>query len=604
MECTMYDYIFELDETSPRANQPEKIKLKLNNHQLACIYKAKMMEQKGDFIFKKNKRNQNHCIHLADEIKINSNIGILGDIVGYGKTLTALGLIASSDISTIKKKNNIIQDLNSHRNYSYIQYEVENKYINSKTIIKSTLVLVPRGPVYIQWQKSLESFTTLKYLAIDNLMTIKKQLPELKNDNEQEIIEFFNQYDVVLIKNTTFDILISYYANSEYDIHLLPFIKRWSRVFIDEAHDICHRVPLLYYEYLWLISGTYKKIFENIRGAHNIKEVLTYENINLISVKCTKDFVKNSFSIPEPIENYYKCKMPAQFNAIRQLINENILDKINANDIAGAIKDLGGKSETNDNVIELVSQDIKREIQNKEREREYILSIDIPDDVKANKIKSIDNDIKIKKDKLQDLTNRISELNGKMCSICMYEMENPIVLECTHTYCATCIIKWLEKNMNCPECRSSIDTNKMIAIVNKETFENQVLETNKIMSKEDTLLKIIKNSPEGKFLIFSKYDNGFINIATTLKKHNIKSSELKGNTQHMLNVLDKFKIGEIKVILLNTNFAGSGIDISCATDVILYHSMGLEKYQAIGRAQRVGRTDILNIHYLCYEHEM
>jgi hypothetical protein len=32
--------------------------------------------------------------------------------------------------------------------------------------------------------------------------------------------------------------------------------------------------------------------------------------------------------------------------------------------------------------------------------------------------------------------------------------------------------------------------------------------------------------------------------------------------------------------------------------------MGMAKYQAIGRAQRVGRTEKLNIHYLCYEHEM
>ena len=79
---------------------------------------------------------------------------------------------------------------------------------------------------------------------------------------------------------------------------------------------------------------------------------------------------------------------------------------------------------------------------------------------------------------------------------------------------------------------------------------------------------------------------------------------MKGNTAHMMKVLEKFKSGNIKVILLNTHFAGSGIDIQCATDVVIFHSMGLEKYQAIGRAQRVGRKDTLNINYLCYEHEM
>jgi SNF2 family DNA or RNA helicase len=72
----------------------------------------------------------------------------------------------------------------------------------------------------------------------------------------------------------------------------------------------------------------------------------------------------------------------------------------------------------------------------------------------------------------------------------------------------------------------------------------------------------------------------------------------------MLNVLDRFKKGITKIILLNTQYAGSGIEINYATDVIIFHSMGLDKQQAIGRAQRVGRTSILNIHNLCYEDEM
>jgi SNF2 family DNA or RNA helicase len=79
---------------------------------------------------------------------------------------------------------------------------------------------------------------------------------------------------------------------------------------------------------------------------------------------------------------------------------------------------------------------------------------------------------------------------------------------------------------------------------------------------------------------------------------------LKGTTSHMMNVLNKFKKGDIKIILLNTQYAGSGIDINFATDVIIFHSMGLDKQQAVGRAQRVGRTEQLYIHNLCYDHEM
>ena len=72
----------------------------------------------------------------------------------------------------------------------------------------------------------------------------------------------------------------------------------------------------------------------------------------------------------------------------------------------------------------------------------------------------------------------------------------------------------------------------------------------------------------------------------------------------MVNILNDFRNSKIKVILLNTLYAGSGIDISFATDVIIYHQMGLHKNQAIGRAQRVGRVNQLYIHNLCYEQEM
>lgn len=591
-----YEYDIELDENSCRSLQPKDIKIKLNAHQLACIYKAKIMEQNGNIKYKKIITDYLNGTVTDDIITVNTNIGILGDIVGYGKTLTALGIISECSLNDIQLYKKFTNNLISNRNYSYISCESTNKNSYDFSTINSTLIIVPRGPVYSQWEKSLENYTNLKYLAIDNLMFIKKNLPAMKDENYEEIITYFNQFDVVLIKSTTLDILFSLYETG--GIFNKPFIKSWKRIIIDEAHDICNKIPIMYYNYLWLISGTYNKIMNNVRYCPNIREVITYDNINLITVKCTKDFVKNSFEIPEPIEKYYKCKIPAHFNAIRQLISNSLIDRFNANDIIGIIKDLGGKSDTNDNVVDLVCQEIKKEIFNKEKEKEYIASLDIAEEFKATRIKNIDIELKLKNEKLKDLTDRISELTHKMCSICMCDIERPIVLECTHAYCATCILKWLDKSYNCPECRIKIDVNKMIAITNEISIPNTIL------SKEDTLIKIIKDKPEGKFLVFSKYDSGFVKLANMLKANGIKSSELKGNTSCMLNILDKFKIGELNVILLNTNFAGSGIDISFATDVVLFHSMGIEKHQAIGRAQRVGRKDILNIHYLYYDHEM
>lgn len=628
----VYEYRVEIDRCAPRARQPDKILMKMKDHQLACLHKATLMERTGEIKYdiKGNLhaniqdvfRYHNFCNKIKDKVIVNTNIGILGDIVGYGKTLTALSIIAANEDIHINEKQNV--SYCSTRNYGYMSYSTENTNIlPNDQVINSTLVIVPRGPVYVQWQKCLEENTSLKFLAIENLNYIKKHLPEYKNDNADEIINFFNQFDVVLIKNTTLEVLFAYYwnrndqiaASTSSSVDKLSFIKRWKRVMIDEAHDISNKIPLLYYNFIWLISGTYENILHSSRSYNNIlyhiKDAVNFNTINLVLVKGKKDFVQSSFKIPIPIEKRYLCKLNAKIDAIKKFINPDILEKINANDILGAVRDLGGKNETEDGVIELITKEIKRDIQNKELERDYTLSLDIPADNKAAKLKIIDNDILLNKRKLEDLTQRISELDKKMCSICMFEMENPIMLECTHSYCGVCIVKWLEKTMKCPECRSFIDMNKLIAIKKIDECNevddnvNEIIDPAAILlSKEDTMLKIIKGNPDGKYLVFSKYDSVFYKLMQTLNANNISCSELKGNTSHMINVLNKFKAGEIKVILLNTNFAGSGIDISYATDVIIYHTMGLAKYQAIGRAQRVGRNDVLNIHHLCYEHEM
>jgi superfamily II DNA/RNA helicase len=159
----------------------------------------------------------------------------------------------------------------------------------------------------------------------------------------------------------------------------------------------------------------------------------------------------------------------------------------------------------------------------------------------------------------------------------------------------------------CPECRAPINADKLIAIVSDDkinsTATNEII-VKQTFNKQEMLINIIKNKPDGKFLVFSRVDNGFASIIENLNKNNITYAELKGHTGHMMNVLDSFKSGKLKVILLNTFYAGSGIDINFATDVIIFHSMGIDKQQAVGRAQRVGRNETLTVHNLCYEHEM
>jgi superfamily II DNA or RNA helicase len=596
-------YDLELNDNNNKAIQPVNILTKLKSHQLTSLYKCIEMENIGEIkykirdvnlIFTNDNSNLNNSY---TNIKIGTNIGILGDTVGYGKTLIALSLIASNNLNNIHINPNYIKSHFGVRNYNYLNITMENNLIKKdNNIINSTLVIVPRGPVYLQWEKMILENTKLKVLAINNNSFIKNNLPKYDGYNKQEIYEYFEKYDIVLIKNTTFKLLYNSYK----------IYDNWKRIMIDEAHDIIHQIPdNLNYYYLWLISGTYIDILKrsNNNYSYGLKRLMNDVSLNLIVVKNNIDFIKSSFNLPEPIEKFYLCKLPVNYLIAKKFLNNSVMEKINANDFAGAIKELGGKNETEDNIIELVSKGLKRELHNFEMEKTYITNQDILDEDKELKLKNINIKITNQQNKITDLTERMKSLNTNNCIICMDTVKNPVLLDCTHLYCGSCIFKWVKDNKNCPYCRTPIlSYDKLIAIVNDNNKPIEHKET--ILTKEDTFINIVKNKPEGKFIVFSKNDLGFELIKSKMNDNNVKYDFLKGNTSHMLNVLDKFKTGKINVILLNTQYAGSGIDINYATDVIIFHAMGIDKQQAIGRAQRVGRQTELYIHNLTYEHEI
>ena len=66
----------------------------------------------------------------------------------------------------------------------------------------------------------------------------------------------------------------------------------------------------------------------------------------------------------------------------------------------------------------------------------------------------------------------------------------------------------------------------------------------------------------------------------------------------------KFRDKEYRVLLLNASCFGAGLNLQFTDEVYIFHRMSVDlEYQVIGRAQRMGRTSALNIHYMCYENE-
>lgn len=181
------------------------------------------------------------------------------------------------------------------------------------------------------------------------------------------------------------------------------------------------------------------------------------------------------------------------------------------------------------------------------------------------------------------------------CSICYELLSDPVIEPaCDNAFCGKCLLTALSYNKDCPICRSKIDTTKLIYI---GEASNDKLKKPK--TKNQYLTEIILSSPNGKFIVFSSWDETFDQIRCLFDTEQITYTEIKGTAETRTKNITNFKEGRIQVIFLNSGNNGSGINLQEATDIILYHTMSKDTMtQIMGRANRIGRQIPLTVHHL------
>jgi SNF2 family DNA or RNA helicase len=170
-----------------------------------------------------------------------------------------------------------------------------------------------------------------------------------------------------------------------------------------------------------------------------------------------------------------------------------------------------------------------------------------------------------------------------------------------------CILQSLARNTSCPLCRTLVNpsslkkiTTENIVVANRSNIE----EKNQPKKKIDSFFDILEKNPKGKFLVFSRYDNSFLEIIDGCKTRNLITKELKGTKDTIAATLNSFRDGKVNILLMNTIQMGAGLNITEATHVILLHSMTHEEEkQILGRAYRVGRKNELHFIKLLYPDE-
>ena len=107
----------------------------------------------------------------------------------------------------------------------------------------------------------------------------------------------------------------------------------------------------------------------------------------------------------------------------------------------------------------------------------------------------------------------------------------------------------------------------------------------------------------GRFLIFSNYES-FGKLQEKLEEAGIGHTKLCGTGAAIQRQVRQFEEGKTPVLLLNATHYGAGLNLQKASHVIMTHRMCADmEGQVVGRAQRTGRSGVLQVEQLLHPGE-
>ena len=204
-----------------------------------------------------------------------------------------------------------------------------------------------------------------------------------------------------------------------------------------------------------------------------------------------------------------------------------------------------------------------------------------------------------------------------MCILCEKEYENNDNRYysncCNKNSCGECLKEWYHKLLHkkCLFCNK--DEILYEDFKNEKQHEEMKLnEKSGIKYTKKTKIEFLEYfiktkiyAGDCKVIICSSYIMIFKDIKILFQKYNVKYIELDdGNIDSIYNSINEYTYGNIKVLLLNSNLFGCGLNLQCTTYILFLHkNEEMFEKQIIGRSQRPGRNKKLNLWYLMHENE-
>jgi hypothetical protein len=599
----------EITEDDTKAVQPN-CAIKLRPHQLSLLQKCIDFETSVQYLSRYSRvRN----LPISDTDYFKTNVGIIGDRVGSGKSYVMLSIIMANDITA--KELNIVKTAA----FNQVQFH----FFDATKAIKTNMIVIPHNLSY-QWDLYIKKFgfaESFKYKVMNKL--------KLVEDFVDEEAPF--DYDLLLVTSTYYNKVCEFFLRSR---------KRLQRVFFDEVDNLnipgCCRPDA---NFVWFVTASYGNLLYP-RGysrrlpdnrymccANGIRNTGFLRNMfydlcasvpshlmKLLVIKNSEAYTESSLQLPSLTHHIIKCRTPSTIHVLNGLVDRNIIDSLNAGDINGALSFV---SQTNkgseDNIVTIVLDKLNKQVINLNLRLNMTAELAYDDErdreVEQNLLKKRLEDVQ---NKMNQITERITKRDE--CSICLMDISNKTVTNCCqNVFCFKCINMWLTQKAVCPICKGRLMTDMLYVVSNDGDNSTMILkdtsikddEVHEMYDKLKNMEILLKKNPKRKILIFSNYDCSLYQTIPILNKLNIRHDFIKGNADQIRAIVNRYKSNNVDVLLVNTRNYGTGLNLENTDDIIMFHKFDTQlESQVIGRAYRLGRQEPLNVYYLLHENEM
>ena len=576
-------------------------------------------------------------ISTLETSKFDFKGGILADDIGLGKTLSVIGLVVLT--KNVNSQPTLV--ICPKRLSKQWEYEIEKSCELKVNIIntiaqfkKMTSDSVNNFDIIIS---SYEFLGGKKYNEVLGDTTNNNSFTFHNYNWERVVLDEGHEYitnSININKIHYRNVLQSLYKiQSKYKwvVSGTPFNNRldfWEIVsYLTSEHDCIDLSRYSYKENIRL----YNKIF-NKNHQHCIHEL-----ISLFIRKNTKESVTNEVYIPDYNINTIFLNMTTIERAIynsalnndikkQELCNHvlvseshiNILgnDPISMEDTRTKMITYYNKKVTYqekriENITTQISEFFKRNGINEESKEdentvEDAYALELLDELKQKKIEISDElkDNIRKKEIFDELEQKLKE--EECCPICYEEFGNlyKAVTPCGHFICSDCIQQLSRNNssIKCPICRNIVN-HKDLEIISP-TKSNITSQLGTKMSKLiEYSTNIINKNDSNRIIVFSQWDSMLKLISKNLNTGGVNHILLNGSYHTLNNKIRKFKLdNSIRILLLSSEKAGSGLTLTEASHIILMDTMTKDQEttltierQAIGRSVRIGQEKTVEV---------